>query len=781
MSSMKQYGHYWIAASIAVTGVVWLFRPGDTRIKGEDYAALFETAQNVLVIPYLTGDQVPDWEDANTSGGNSLYASNSIYSVIRYSDIVKMANRSRNVVMKDDGAIFWTNAEFTNTVELAVSYGGVCDTQLTAGVTVDTLNGGGWTVTNRTYSFSTNTFADTIVTTATRMWQADSIFEGVVPVDSGSALSYENPSYTNLPMANLVYGRGSAIGLTNSSGFQTPGSWWPYTRSYAYPWEQWNTPERSRIVALVSASEGVSLADKLTWISSNSLDVVYGLSTNETGYVMGRLMDLNGNRSPEWLVVKTPTNYAMFSIEGPSTPMGPQGYVYNMPYSLGWHLYINLYLANNGSQITLDIQQLEGDQVNSGGGQSGLRVYDPVRGAYVRKSIIEFYDQGFTTNSLIVLKVSAPSGYGVAPVYFGINLYSGADLKTNIHFALQAVAMSNQVTATASESALADPFAAIDDERITTNKLNQLAEVLTNLNRTVYIGTYEILTATNQQKVVQGDNVSTNYPDEWIYNQAGETPTYYSGYDRDAQIDELLGVAVATTNSVAVNTARLEEGLFEYWLEGSASIYSNSVPALEYDSVVNGYGRFNRSKYSQTGCSVTYPSLWAITNGYVKRVQVYVAAECIPDLDQPYINDDITTVDMYSHNAGGEYWNQGNYGITWSNGVLNTPSVAIEFGRTTGVHRVYNGLQGNFRLTDKAVFTRIYDVSNPTNAISFDLPEIQTSLPDLKARHAYLDWKTAPSGERWEGWYYDHSVGWEIRISRVMIVVDWELDGMLKE
>lgn len=776
MSSMKQYGHYWIAASIAVTGVVWLFRPGDARIMGEDYAALFETCQNALVIPYLTGSQTPDWNAANTTGG--AVASNSIYSVIRYSDIVKMANRSRTVVTKDNASIFWTNAGFnSNVVEVAVSYGGVCDTQLTAGVTVDTLNGGGWTVTNRTYTFSTNTFADSIVTSATRMWQTNSQFEGVVPVDSGSAISYLSPSLTNLPIANVVFGRGVANGLTNSSGLKTPGSWWPFTSSYRYPWEQWNTPAKSRVVALVDLNDGITLTNSVAWISSNSLDVVFGISTNLTGYVTGTLMDLNGGRSTEWIVVKTPEVYSDFSLEGPLSPIDT-GYVHNFASVSSWYRTFYLW-AKGGNQAPITAEQVYGDTVivqpNEGG-----QWWDPVRGDSVRLYSL-FVAQYSSVSARAVIKVSIPSRSDLNPIYFAFNVYDGSDPKTNQFFELPASAMSNSVLAVATESALADPFKAIDDQRITTNKLNQLASVLTNLNRTICIGTYELITATNQQKVIIGDNVFTNYPSEWIYNQPGETPTYYGGYDRATQIDELIGVTDATINSVIVNTSRLEQGLFQYWLQGRATIYTNSVPALEYDSVVDGYGRFNRSRYSMAGCSVTYPSVWAITNGYVSRVQVYVAVECVPNLTQSYINDDITTVDMYSHNAGGEYWNQGNYGISWSNGVINAPSVAIESGRTTGVHRVYNGTQGNFKLTDKAVFTRIYDVSNPTNAISFDFPAIDTSLPDFKDRFAYLNWKTAPSGERWEGWYYDHSVGWEIRISRVMIVVDWALDGMLKE
>ena len=110
MSSIIKYGRYWIAAGIAVTGVLWFNRPNDPRIKGEDIADTFEAIQD-LNVAYLTGDQTPDWPAWN------LDSTNSIYAPIQYDVIQRMANRLREKVSRSSGSIFWTQAQFTNVVE----------------------------------------------------------------------------------------------------------------------------------------------------------------------------------------------------------------------------------------------------------------------------------------------------------------------------------------------------------------------------------------------------------------------------------------------------------------------------------------------------------------------------------------------------------------------------------------------------------------------------------------------------------------------------------------
>lgn len=787
MSNMVKYGHYFIAASIAVTGVVWLFRPDDPRIKGEDYAALFETCQNALVIPYLTGEQTPDWEEANRYYFTD-YPSNSIYSTIRYTDILKLADRSRYIVARPDGSIFWTQTDIdADTFEVAVSHGGYATAQ-SSGILVDSLNAGGYNVTNYTYTFSTNSFSDSFVTTATRLWQTNSQFETVNRVTAVNGPGpYQTWAKTNLPLANLVYGRGAAIGLTNSTGFQTPGSWWPFLRSYSYPWEQWNTKDRSRVYVSRKSYDNVAWTNLFVSTNIPSFSAT-ALATGTNipafaGYSISTFVSPDGSESEIFCCIRPPSSSNGIYIGAPWPNYGVINYVTNDVRSVETSQGYYLRIWRRGAEIysAINYATVYGPEVfiYSMGDAPGI---DPIGGGSMSGVDYVMSWLGWTTNELSVVKLWVDNP-AVSPIYVALSTtYSGFSLSNNSFVVSTRRATTNAVSGTINVDQIPS-FMELDDTRITTNKLNAIAHVLTHLNRTVYIGPHDMITATNQQAVAR--DVSTNYPSEYILGQPGETPTYYSGYDRNTQIDEIVNMnPVLTTNNWPVNSEILERVFFQYVLNGRATIYTNYLGVIEYDSVVNHTGydsRFVRSKYPMTGCSVTYPSVWAITNGYVKRVQVYAAVECIPNLSQPYINETAMGYYTYSHTAGGEYWNQGNYGITWSNGVINAPSVAIESGRTTGLHRVYTGTEGNFRLTDKAVFTRIYDISNPTNAISFDLPAIATSLPDFKARFAYLNWKTAAAGARNEGWYYDHSVGWEIRISRVMIVVDWTLDGFLKE
>ena len=46
MSNLVKYGKYFISAGIAIGGAVWLQRPKDVRIKGEDIADLYGAVQD---------------------------------------------------------------------------------------------------------------------------------------------------------------------------------------------------------------------------------------------------------------------------------------------------------------------------------------------------------------------------------------------------------------------------------------------------------------------------------------------------------------------------------------------------------------------------------------------------------------------------------------------------------------------------------------------------------------------------------------------------------------
>lgn len=767
MSSMIKYGHYYISAAILVAGAVWLSRPGDPRVMGEDTADIFEQVQEILVVPYLTGTQLPDWEAANAY--ENSYPSNSIYSPARYLDIQKMANRIRTVVTKSDAAIFWTDQDFTSdTVTLALSYGSYRADEESAGIQVDELNAGGWAITNRLYRYTTNTFSDAIITTATRLWTNSSLFEATMTIDNGAFAAI---SLTNLPIANNVFGRGAASGLAASSGFHTPGSWWPFAWSYSFPWEQWSYPTKSRVTVFPYSGSNVSFTN-VAWVATNALAVSLEATTNGmAGYAVGSLMDVNGNLSVQFAYVQPPP--ASSPIYLYNTPGGPfeTDYSVNKEWSDVWYVSFRINKDGIAGGQALAWEIAAGDYLfmdSNGGGSAyeflGVQAYP---GPY-----LPGYPIPTPTNSLSILKIWVPTVTNVAPIYVAISVKDGTAVKTNAYFEVTSdIAAEGAVTGSATANAVASGFTATDDRRITTNKLNEFAQVLTNLNRTVYIGGLSSLSCTGQTDYVSYHSV-TNYVEEYL-GDAGETPSYYDTYTKSDFLADVQIPNVWQTNQSAQTAF---DTLYSYHCEllerGQAG--GDDTPSWSWWSLVevNGEAQFTARKH--TAVTPVYPSLYAITNGMVKSVKVYAVIEAQPSITigTDYYDWD-GLADYYSHNVSGEYWHQGNLGATVSNITLSAASHALDATRTKGLNKRFLSY-GNLGFTDQAVFNLIYQTNNPTEQIRFDLGPLAVTHPDITARHAYFDWETVGTGDFSEGWQYHYNLTFFIKITRVLIVVDWD-------
>jgi hypothetical protein len=162
----------------------------------------------------------------------------------------------------------------------------------------------------------------------------------------------------------------------------------------------------------------------------------------------------------------------------------------------------------------------------------------------------------------------------------------------------------------------------------------------------------------------------------------------------------------------------------------------------------------------------------------VKSAKVYAVIEAQPSItiNQDYYDWD-ELADYYSHNVSGEYWHQGNLGATVSNITLSAASHALDASRIKGLNRRFYSY-GNLGFTDKAVFNLIYQTNNPTSQIRFDLGPFAVTPPDLATRYAYFDWETIGTGTFAEGWQYHYDLIFYVRITRVLIVVDWDFQHL---
>jgi hypothetical protein len=123
----------------------------------------------------------------------------------------------------------------------------------------------------------------------------------------------------------------------------------------------------------------------------------------------------------------------------------------------------------------------------------------------------------------------------------------------------------------------------------------------------------------------------------------------------------------------------------------------------------------------------------------------------------------------------GEYWTTGNLGTTVDGVTVNVPVEAIPDTRTNGIDRTY--AEG---LRNKAVYTKIYEVSNPTNAIAFDIPKATVTGADFASRYAYDYAKDKDTDLWYEDIRWDYSLEYSIRIVQFMIVVEWGFNDALQ-
>ena len=143
---------------------------------------------------------------------------------------------------------------------------------------------------------------------------------------------------------------------------------------------------------------------------------------------------------------------------------------------------------------------------------------------------------------------------------------------------------------------------------------------------------------------------------------------------------------------------------------------------------------------------------------------------------QPYIGwPSLSTYGTFTnHTLSGEYWHEGNHGISVTDMVLNSPSHSIDASRTKGLQKEFLG-EGNFDFTDTAKFSKLFATNNPTEIIRFDLETPSIIHGDPADRFAGFNWTgTNTSAEAYaEGFSKTYSLGYRVQIKRVLIVVDW--------
>jgi len=758
MSNIIKYGQYWIAAGIAVTGVLWFNRPLDPRIKGEDVADLFEASMERVVLPYTTEDEEPDYYYYFYHPAG-LNPSNIVSSLIKYEDIARIGYNIGQVVLQSDGwvdykpeKVYWTTNDISGATyepsEMSSGYDWVATTNENG---VETI----------TYSYSTNTCKDVLLTTATRIInppRGDVYKPGMVlgaPIDK-----------VNLPISKIVFPENEADGIKDISLYH----FWPFAEPYIFPWEQLSWRNSSRVVVFNEASANVTWTN-ICWIGTNSLSIAFGAySGDETngGFSVGSFYSINGFKSVPFAFVKPPTVDAFLSI---STAFSTEdSYVINKEYSDSstfWQIR-----SRDPNQQSITVEQVYGRPLYIDAGGAGPSYYDTEWGQTARRYSVQI-NGGLYSNNTAILKLSLPLHPEVSPMYLGINIYSGTPIKTNAHFSvLNDLATTSSPTGTATTNALLDPVYTVggvdlakrtDDKRITTNKLDGLRQVLTNLYRTVYFSGVGALVSTNciitAYEAYDTGIVYTN-----LSGESSPVEYYYDG-DGSEFIADFVSSAVVTnqtTNSLSVGAIFQENFIFSTERDGV------QPTGEHWYSYVRVGGRYRRWEYEYNDVTLKYPSIYAITNGYVKSVKVYAVYE-------NEINQFPSEPSQYTTSVSGNYWTHKNIGTSVIGIEISVPREELPDTRELNVLRDYPNSY-NMPLSNRAIYNKIFEIDDPTEAIYFDLGKATVTGADFGSKMAYHSYsydEGAYTGEE-----YDYGLDYTIGITRFMIVVDWNFQHL---
>jgi hypothetical protein len=160
-------------------------------------------------------------------------------------------------------------------------------------------------------------------------------------------------------------------------------------------------------------------------------------------------------------------------------------------------------------------------------------------------------------------------------------------------------------------------------------------------------------------------------------------------------------------------------------------------------------------------------------------VTVYALYEnALGQIDQPgYRGEESNTNKTFD--ISGEYWTTASLSNSLSGITINIPTSEPSTERTVGISREYGDEYPNGdRFRNKAVYQKIYSVTNPTTEIVFDIPKPTATGVDFARKYAYNYDKGIDPDDYLENETWDYSLTYEVRVPKFMIVVDWQFQHL---
>lgn len=762
MTTYVRYGSVLVASSIVITGVLWTGRESQA-VRGEDVAALLsgvEERKIALFIPAVTN--APFVTSSNTLPANILWQK--IYT--------EAQSAARDLAAKPTGkpGLFWIQPD-TMPASGEVVAGGV----------------GGWT---HTVNAETGDYYYSPSVT-------DQIYTGLASTDSRvwrTGINYVRNTYPYLPVPHLFFPNTRYYSInTNGCAMWPSGNWWTetlgndHTNVYAFWCEKFTAEISNAFVAVSSPAPKFTVSTNLLEVPNNwnGGGAGLGVSSADTNTV-------NANSAIVTLTSsgKSPTEFVVTDVAAATRawftcnvsalviPEGSDGQVdfvlrsslliEEVPFATcsvtpGFSLIAYPAPFTPVNKTLGALIRVQADEDSDTKNKVGILTFTGIGSPYAKTvmALVKVDNDSTTNNGVMVDKSLVEVAKSGASENVEVNVYPPtSDYEMGIRF----------------------------DKSIRTKALDETSAILNGLRSTAYVidlathpEALEWSSCTRYIRTGDPASASSDSESEWTYSASDEVTRLQAAY---------AAAAVSTNTASPV----FSSGLVLFNIGGSFSTRCMKNFA-DTDTPQYTYSGFHDStltttRYSLSGCRVrSYPSAWALQNGYVTRIRIYGIFDgqlasffyrfAYPDIDSQYGSSDASLFhsDPYDgffvghETTPANFYDGKAFGTGISIGEHSTPVLRNTFSNQDTVSLTF--------VPSSVKRWTLLDMSeeNPTDYHGFTLAAAAPAfgLSDFQRASCYYqyDYPDDYAGT-WSQYKMDIGhLAQTIRMTHIVIVVDW--------
>jgi len=723
--TLIKYGCIFVSAGVFISGALLWDGSGDRRVMAESVAEIMAAQVERSEVAYLFGtNAVPD------------FSSNNVVSVrLEFATLYGAMEAARELAVDNTASVLWLDPNVT--IADGATIAG-CDAQWVA----TNIGGGDYTCT-------------LILSNSASIYNSS----GSRRADSSCIYMPDVDTNDVAPICSRFF---PSVNLGTVAVFGEDFNWWQHigisTNVYKYECEQWHNIDGTEIDVTFVGGAGFT-NDASLHIPYPDLNGSFGIHSSNTNGAQLRAALFQVDEPTRGSAVFAVSDAAGASSDNIIFTAETVTVTEGGPETLGIHPGSNV---GTIERITWSIIGTGIDTWPAYGTCGGFYWggYNPAWNVS-RVITIHALQDADSSDGAVVLRFQRSSQPGVYQ-YVAVQIVDDDEGDADIAVMPALSVINKEQTAVVSvEIAAATNMYYWTDKRIAATNLFEAKAVLESLARSV----------------VFYDADDLDY-DAWVrYRYTGFTNEYESG---DSSVYGTFGFGSTLTAYNGLSTPLTTTytnggGYYGGIMQITADI---SVGNSRIDSFDYGTSSYSASAdydlYEVSGCSLEYPSLYAITNGYVKRVRVYIcvsAARGNRTTIPMYWDSDVLSFSGYSHQPW--FYEQFNYGnalyldlCSRDDGGQGFPPNGIE---TPAYNFSISGLRA-YKLI------KVGDETNPTELVKFDiggkLADYNFAMGGKSDFESYELVSTALDGDvTSEVGYFEHNNS--LRIEKIVVVVDW--------